>query len=57
MGGVGATKMTTTIMMRQETSLNRNIFGLVRVNIVGKTDPVINIRVECVQYAISTYSK
>jgi len=44
MGGDGATKMTAT-MTRQEQSI-RNIFGDVRVNIVGKTDPVINIRVE-----------
>jgi hypothetical protein len=54
MGGDGAKKMTTT-MTRQEQSLNRNIFGLVRVNIVGKTDPVIIIRVECVQYMLSQH--
>jgi hypothetical protein len=60
MGGDGATtKMTaTTITTRQEQSLNRNIFGDVRVNIVGKTDPVINIRLEYVQYMLSQqYSK
>jgi len=58
MGGDGATKMTTRTSTRQEQSLNRNIFGDVRVNIVGKTDPVINIRVEYVQYMLSQqYSK
>ena len=59
MGGDGATtKMTATTITRQEQSLNRNIFGDVRVNIVGKTDPVINIRLEYVQYMLSQqYSK
>ena len=38
---------------RRQQSLNRKNFGDVKFNIVGKTDPVINIRVEHVQFMLS----
>ena len=44
--------MTTTTTMRQQ-SFNRKMFGDVRVNTVGKADPVIIIQVEHVQYTLS----
>jgi len=56
MGGAGMTKltntMTTTTTMRQQY-FNRKMFGDLRVNNVGKTDPVITIQVEHVEYALS----
>ena len=59
MGGIETTKSTTTRMiMRQKQSINCKMFGDVKFNIVGKTDPVINIRLEYVQYMLSQeYSK
>jgi hypothetical protein len=49
MGGIETTKSRTTMMItrqKQKQSINRNMFGDVKFNIVGKTDPVINIGVE-----------
>jgi prenyltransferase beta subunit len=59
MGGIETTATTTTMMItRQKQSINCKMFGDVKFNIVGKTDPVINIRVEYVKYMLSQeYSK